>query len=330
MPDNLSDVYGYLAHSGPEVYEEVALSLFSYQWQYNLLYRKFCNSLHRYPDNVNRLQDIPFLPIDFFKTHEVRTGKWEQPELLFESSGTTGLKPSRHLLRHAHVYEQSLLAGFRQFYGEPSGYVFLALLPSYLERSTSSLVHMARSLMAHSKRPENGFYLDDLQGLAETIKKLEAEGQKTLLLGVTFALLDMAEAYPMQLRHTLVMETGGMKGRREEWTRGQVHDFLKERWGLASVHSEYGMTELLSQAYAQADGIFRPASGMKVLVRELNDPLAVSLEGQGALNIVDLSNVHSCSFIGTDDLGRVQADGSFEVLGRCDHSALRGCNLMVV
>jgi phenylacetate-coenzyme A ligase PaaK-like adenylate-forming protein len=330
VPDNLNDVYAYLAQSGQGVFEQVSLSLFRYQWQANALYQAFCNSLRRHPDNVEHLLDIPFLPIDFFKTREVRTGNWEQPELVFESSGTTGEIPSRHLLRNAALYERSLLSGFTHYYGNPADYVFLALLPSYLERSTSSLVHMARSLMEISKRPESGFYLNNLQRLAETIEKLEAEGQKTLLLGVTFALLDMAEAYPMQLRHTLVMETGGMKGRREEWTRSRVHDFLKERWGLESVHSEYGMTELLSQAYAPADGIFRPAASMKVLVRELNDPLAVSAEGQGALNIVDLFNVHSCAFIATDDLGRVQADGRFEVLGRCDHSALRGCSLMVV
>lgn len=319
---------GFIASLNVENFEEIALRLFQYQYRANALYGAYVDALRIAPHRVKSVEQIPFLPISFFKTHRVVTGSWQDANLLFESSGTTGEVPSRHWVKDEGLYEASLLDGFRQFYGDPAEWVFLGLLPSYLERKTASLVHMAKVLMQYSDRPECGFYLDDLATLKQTIETLEARGQKALLLGVTFALLDFAEETTFNLRHTVVMETGGMKGRRTEWTRGQVHDFLKSRWGLAEVHSEYGMTELLSQAYAMADGIFKPAHTMRVLVRDVNDPLETQRQGSGVLNVIDLANVHSCAFIATEDLGRVYADGSFEVLGRMDQSALRGCSLM--
>ncbi len=324
--------WDFIASLKPADFEDAALRLFGWQYRTNDLLRAFADALKRPPAQVSALSDIPFLPISFFKPQRVASGIWEDAELIFRSSGTTGGSDGRstHFVRSAAVYEASLLQGFEEAYGPAADWVFLALLPSYLERDDSSLVHMARTLMAGSRHAANGFYLDDFEKLAQTISLLEAVGQKTLLLGVTFALLDFAEAFPMPLRQTSVMETGGMKGRREEWTRAQVHNFLAAQWNLSAVHSEYGMTELLSQAYAPQDGIFKPSPTMRVFVREVNDPLDVSATGSGVLNIVDLANIHSCAFIATEDLGTVYADGSFEVMGRMDHSALRGCSLMAV
>jgi len=311
-------------------FEENALALFNYQYQQNELYRAFTDALKIAPENVQILQQIPFLPISFFKSHKVLSGSFNDIPLRFESSGTTGEITSKHFLADEDVYRKSLLAGFEQFYGSVKDYTFLALLPSYLERQNASLVHMAKVLMEESNQPNNGFYLNEFEKLSKTLQNLVAEGKKVLLLGVTFALLDFAEQYPMELKHTIVMETGGMKGRREEMTREQVHKFLKEQWKVEHIHSEYGMTELLSQAYALQDGIFQPSVTMKVLVRDINDPLDVKTEGTGCLNIIDLANIYSCCFIATEDIGTIYSNGSFEVKGRADHSALRGCNLMVI
>ncbi|RYZ52040.1 MAG: acyl transferase [Sphingobacteriales bacterium] len=310
----------------------MALQLFRYQYGANTLYRSYTDALGVKPEGVQELSGIPFLPISFFKSHEVKSTDrpFEEAALVFESSGTTGSINSRHALYRPDVYKVSLLEGFRAFYGDPASYAILALLPSYLERKNASLVYMAQNLMDEGNHPDSGFFLNDWNELARRLKKMEQAGQKTLLLGVTFALLDAADAIPMKLKHTLVMETGGMKGRREEWTRLQVHEFLKARWSLKHVHSEYGMTELLSQAYAPSDGLFRCASTMKVLIRDINDPLDVRASGQGCINVIDLANIDSCSFIGTEDIGRLREDGSFEVLGRIDHAALRGCSLMAV
>jgi hypothetical protein len=323
----------------PEVYieginslsfEGHALSLFHYQFSHNPLYRDYCQALGRAPESVNRLTDIPFLPIAFFKTHKVVTGSWPaDAPLHFESSGTTGEVPSRHFVHDETLYRIALLRGFREVFGPPEEYTFLALLPSYLERQNASLVHMARVLMAQSSFAENGFYLQEWQELSETLSELKAAGRKTILLGVTFALLDFADACPMGLTGITVMETGGMKGRRQEWTRTQVHDYLKERWSLSDIATEYGMTELLSQAYAQRDGMLTPAATMRVLIRDITDPLAVTQRGNGALNVIDLANVNSCAFIATEDIGIVHDEYNFEVLGRMDHAALRGCSLMV-
>jgi phenylacetate-coenzyme A ligase PaaK-like adenylate-forming protein len=311
-------------------FDDIALSVFHYQYNNNAIYRAFTDALHVYPGAVRSIKEIPFLPISFFKTHRVVSGSWAYGAFTFESSGTTGEVTSKHYVFDAAIYERSLLMGFEQFYGSPKDYVVIALLPSYLERKNASLVHMAKVLMRESGHADNGYYLDEWEKLQEVLQRNEAVGQKVLLLGVTFALLDFAEKHPMSLKSTIVMETGGMKGRREEWTRGQVHSYLKIQWGLSQVHSEYGMTELLSQAYAKADGLFSASDSMKVLVREINDPLAVSASGNGCLNIIDLANIHSCSFIATEDIGDIALDGNFKVLGRMDHAALRGCSLMVI
>lgn len=311
-------------------FENIALDLFHYQYSNNDLYRSFANAVHRSPVVVHRLQDIPFLPISFFKTHRVATGAWQQPAFVFESSGTTDTGLSRHYVHDAGIYRDTLLRGFRQFYGEPEQYVILALLPSYLERGNSSLVHMASVLMAESGHPESGFYLNEQDKLSEMLQQLEARAQPVLLLGVTFALLDFAEKYPIPLRHTFVMETGGMKGRRQELTRAEVHKLLKESFKIDNIHSEYGMTELLSQAYAKAEGVFKPADTMRVLISDINDPLDIAATGAGTINIIDLANVFSCAFIATEDLGNIRNDGTFEVLGRMDQAMVRGCSLMVI
>ena len=321
---------GLIDNINAERFEEIALAMFLYQYRNNILYQQFTDALHIKLEAVTSLEAIPFLPISFFKTHRVVTGNWTTPELTFESSGTTGEVTSKHFVRDAALYEASLQKGFEQFYGPVKNYAVLALLPSYLERSNASLVHMARRLMAGSGHPDCGFYLNEWGKLSEVLLRLQQAGQPVILLGVTFALLDFAEAYPMNLSHTIVMETGGMKGRRKEWTRAQVHQYLQQQWQLLAVHSEYGMTELLSQAYALKDGIFQPAVTMKVLVRDLNDPLTTAAAGTGCINVIDLANRDSCAFIATEDIARLQADGCFEVLGRMDHSALRGCSLMTI
>ena len=319
-----------LLKASPANFEQLALQVFRTQYAGNNLYRQYCDALHINVEGVELLQHIPFLPVSFFKTHSVVTGDKQTADIVFVSSGTTGETPSRHYVADAGIYEASLLQGFKEFYGSPKDYVILALLPSYLERQNASLVYMAKTLMAQSGHPDNGFYINEWAQLHSVLTRLEATGQKVLLLGVTFALLDFAAAYPMQLSHTIVMETGGMKGRREELTRHEVHAMLKEQWQLKEVHSEYGMTELLSQASAVADGVFKCTHTMRVLVRDINDPLDVKETGSGVLNIIDLANIHSCAFIATEDIGNIAADGTFEVLGRMDHSALRGCSLMAV
>ncbi len=309
-----------------------ALEVFRYQYLNNELYRQYCDALHTDVEAITSATRIPFLPISFFKSHTVLTGSITtgSAELVFESSGTTGETPSRHFVADKGIYETSLLSGYEEFYGKPQQYAILALLPSYLERQNASLVYMAKTLMQASAHSANGFYIDEWQKLHDTILQLERTGTPTLLLGVTFALLDFAEAFPMALANTIVMETGGMKGRKTEMTRAEVHAILKRQWQLPRIHSEYGMTELLSQAYSKGEGIFNCTGTMRAFVRDINDPLEVSTTGTGALNIIDLANVHSCSFIATEDIGVIANDGSFEVLGRLDHSALRGCSLMVV
>lgn len=252
------------------------------------------------------------------------------PQTVFESSGTTQSLTSRHLVKEVAIYRQSFLLAFTQFYGDITDWCILGLLPSYLERQHSSLVMMVDELIRLSGHPASGFYLDEHDLLSKTLQQLEAQSQKTLLIGVTFGLLDFAAAYPQQLKHTVVMETGGMKGRRKELTRAEVHHLLMAGLGVGSIHSEYGMTELLSQAYSQGEGRFTCPPWMKVLVRDEEDPLAVQESGRGILQVIDLANMYSCSFIATEDVGRVYEDGSFEVWGRLDNSDIRGCSLLVV
>lgn len=310
-------------------FDDIAIQLFHYQYSNNSVYKEFVDAIGVKTDNVQLVSDIPFLPVSFFKSHKVVTGHFD-PVYIFESSTTTSDIPARHFIRDEELYLQSLISGFQQFYSSAQQYTFLALLPSYLQRGNASLVHMADVLMNISRHPANGFYLDDLDKLYKTLNTLEQQKQSTILLGVTFALLDFAEQYSMNLKNTIVMETGGMKGRRKEMIREEVHEVIKSGLGVTEVHSEYGMTELLSQAYAVKDGKFRTSNTMRVFVRDVNDPFDVRLTGSGLLNIIDLANIHSCAFIATDDIGKIYPDGHFEVLGRADNSALRGCNLMVL
>lgn len=312
-------------------FESLALRIFHYQYNDNELYRSFVNALHIDPFSVNNVASIPFLPVGLFKNHNVVTGSFE-PELIFESSGTTQTGNSRHLVRSAAVYRQSFLKAFELFYGDVSSWCIVGLLPSYLERKHSSLVMMLNELIIGSGHPDSGFYLYEHDNLIRLIKKNEEAGTKTLLIGVTFALLDLAAIFRQPLKHTVVMETGGMKGRRKEITRQEVHDLLKASWQLNAIHSEYGMTELLSQAYSAGDGIFRSPPWMKVLIRDEDDPLTIKPSGSemvnGLVNVIDLANIYSCSFIATDDAGKLFGDGSFEIIGRMDSSDLRGCSLM--
>lgn len=312
-----------------ESFEALQAAVFTHQYGSNPVYRQFCNLVRPAQQVANMAKQPPFLPIQFFKTHKVIAGA-ELPDIVFESSGTTGTAVSRHFVRRASVYTSSFLQAFELQYGHPAHWCILGLLPSYLERGHSSLVYMVQQLIERSLHPMSGFYLHNTDALARHLQNLESTGQPTLLLGVTYALLHFANTHPMPLQHTIIMETGGMKGRQKELLRQEIHEQLKTAFGVASIHSEYGMTELLSQAYSKGDGLFYAAPWMRVLVRAEDDPLAVSATGKGALNIIDLANVHSCSFIATDDVGEVYADGSFRVLGRLDNSDIRGCSLLAL
>lgn len=313
----------------PQDFETRALEVFKSQYLGNTLYRRFADRFRANIDSVKELTQMPFLPVSFFKTDAVKTGEFE-PEIIFESSGTTGIQTARHFIKQVSLYRESFVKGFNFFYGDPRSYCILGLLPSYLERSGSSLVWMVDELIRLSGHAESGFYLYDFEKLHRVLEKLEKNRQRTLIIGVGFALLDFAEKYSMQLSHTTIMETGGMKGRREEMTRVEMHDLLKRKLDLSHIHSEYGMTELLSQAYSSGAGIYKPVPWMKVMVRDEDDPLHIRRSGEGLLNIIDLANRDSCAFIATDDVAKIHEDGSFEVLGRMDNSDIRGCSLLVV
>jgi len=315
-------------------FESLALEVFRFQYAENQVYRAYCDALGVQETAVQRLTEIPFLPVRFFKTHRVVTTVFE-PEAVFESSGTTGMQTSRHYVRELSLYEKSFMRCFEMFYGPVKHFTIFSLLPSYLERSGSSLVYMAEKLMQESGQAHSKFYLRntaEMRGWLLLREKLldqpGNEHEKNLLLGVTFALLDCCEQERMQLKHTIVMETGGMKGRREEMIREELHRRLKDGFGVKEIHSEYGMTELLSQAYSKGEGIFRCPPWMKVIVRDDEDPLTIRREGAGIINVIDLANIYSCAFIATDDAGRLAADGSFSVLGRVDGSDMRGCSLL--
>lgn len=310
-------------------FNATALAIFHYQYERNPVYRQFCDYLGTRPDRIHRIDQIPFLPIEFFKNKQVACSR-DTPDIVFSSSGTTSSLTSKHYVQDIALYEKSFRLTFELFYGNPAQFCILALLPSYLERSGSSLVYMVKDLIDASGHVHSGFYLSDLPALADRLKILEKAGTKTLLIGVSYALLDLAETHPMDLRHTIVMETGGMKGRRKELVRADLHKRLCSGFGLKNVHSEYGMTELLSQAYSKGNGVFTTPPWMKVLIRDTEDPLSPVQSGKsGGINAIDLANLYSCSFIATQDLGRLNRDGSFEVLGRFDNSDIRGCNLMV-
>jgi phenylacetate-coenzyme A ligase PaaK-like adenylate-forming protein len=310
-------------------FQTVALEIFQYQSQNVPVYNNFISHLKINPTEITDYHKIPFLPVELFKSQKI-IARNKEPEIIFESSSTTGSVPSRHYVADLTIYEESFLKGFRNFYNDPSGLCILALLPSYLERSGSSLVYMADKLIKLSGHSESGFYLAEHEKLIAVLRKLKKAGQPTLLLGVSYALLELAEKYQEELGNIIVMETGGMKGRRKEMVREDLHTFLKDRFSLNLIHSEYGMTELLSQAYSKGEGIFHSPSWMRILIRDSQDPFQIlDKEKTGIINIIDLANIYSCSFIATSDLGRLHEDGSFEVLGRVDNSDIRGCNLMI-
>jgi hypothetical protein len=307
----------------------LAKELFRYQYNNNKTYKAWCDCLHTDINNIDRPEAIPFLPISFFKTRTVISGD-DNYQLFFQSSGTTQSNKSRHYIKDLNVYIQSFTKGFHIFYGDVKDWCIIGLLPSYLQQQHSSLVKMVDALIKQTKHAQSGFYLDGYEKLFTVLQQLEQAHQKTLLIGVTYALLDFAEQYPLQLSSTTIMETGGMKGRRKELTRNEVHDILKKQFHVQHIHSEYGMSELLSQAYSKQNGRFYCPPWMKVFIRDEDDPLLVKTNGKGALNIIDLANANSCAFIATEDVGEVFSDGSFTVAGRLDSSDIRGCSLMVV
>ena len=321
-------------------FEQLALAIFHFQYDANPVYKSYVDAFGIKPDAINKIEKIPFLPISFFKTDKIKTGKFNAEEI-FESSGTTQSVNSCHHVKDVSIYIESFTKAFENIYGNVAQWCILGLLPSYLEKGNSSLVYMVDNLITKSQHPLSGFYLHDFDKLKETLISLGKGKQKTLLIGVTYALLDFAEKFPMKLSHTTIMETGGMKGRRKELTRIEVHEQLKKAFETKEIHSEYGMTELLSQAYAEKAGRFRCPKWMKVLIRDDEDPLTVQRSAYGsqnhetkpltgAINVIDLANVYSCSFIATDDVGKLYPDDSFEVLGRMDGSDLRGCSLLSV
>ena len=311
-------------------FNNLALKVFELQ-KHNLpIYGAYIKSLPAHFQSPDHYSKIPFLPIEFFKTHRVIDPSLD-PEITFYSSGTTGTTPSKHFVAKREWYEKVYSDTFKQFFGKPDQYCILALLPSYLEREGSSLVEMVSGLIVQSHHPESGFYLNEFKKLCKVLLDLKAKNQKTILIGVTFGLLDFIEKYQLVFPELIVMETGGMKGRRNELLREEVHALLKKGFGIEQVHSEYGMTELLSQAYSKGNGIFKTPAQMKILIRDINDPFSLLGDEQsGGINIIDLGNLYSCSFIATQDLGKKFKDGSFEVLGRFDNSDVRGCNLLVV
>lgn len=310
-------------------FEATALQVFGLQHDGNAVYRTYCQHIGKSKRNVQSLSDIPFLPISLFKTHDVKTGDFE-PELTFRSSGTTGMERSRHLVKDATLYRKSLIESFRHFYGNPSDYVFLALLPNYIEQQNSSLIYMMEELMHESGAMENGYYLYNHEDMYQKLIQLRDNQRRTILWGVTFALLDFAEQYTLDLPQLIVFETGGMKGRRKEIVKEELYDILRKAFGVADIHSEYGMCELLSQAYSKGGNIFSTPPWMQLRLRSEKDPFDGSDRMEtGVINVIDLANLHSCSFIATEDLGRRHPDG-IEILGRMDHSQTRGCSLMVL
>lgn len=327
------DIFTISSH---KQFEKIALKVFRFQYENNPVYQEFCDFLKVDKQSVKTLQQIPFLPIQFFKNHNVVSNKNKIQET-FTSSGTTGTITSKHLVTDVSLYEQSYRNAFSEFYGNIEDYAILALLPSYLERSGSSLIYMVKDLIELSNNEHSGFYLHNYDDLIAKLVELDNAGQNILLIGVTYALLDLVEKQKFQLKNTIIMETGGMKGKRKEMIREELHEILCHGFGVSSIHSEYGMTELLSQAYSLGNGIFQCPSWMQILIRDTEDAMTYVSNGKtGGINVIDLANINSCSFIATQDLGKKYPNqpacrqaGSFEVLGRFDNSDIRGCNLMV-
>jgi len=314
---------------GSESFENIALDIFHFQYSKNRIYSQYVDYLGLKPQEINSIESIPFLPIEFFKTHEIILDELKA-EIVFLSSSTTGLFPSRHLVADCRLYKQSFLSAFEFFIGNPQDYCFLALLPSYLERQGSSLIYMINELMTVSNHPDNGYYLNQYDEIIAKINKLKQNNQKYILFGVTYALLDFAKYFNSELGQGIVIETGGMKGKRKELIKQEVYDLFKAGFKVNNIYSEYGMTELLSQAYSIDKNIFKTPPWMRVLIRDVYDPLSYAPIGiTGGINVIDLANIYSCSFIETKDLGKMNQNGHFEVLGRFDNSDVRGCNLLV-
>lgn len=311
-------------------FKALSLAVFKHQFKNNKVYRSFCDLLFVHPSSISTIEEIPFLPIQFFKSRKVLSSLDEIQET-FTSSGTTGSITSKHFVTNINLYKESYLKGFAHFYGNIEEYTVLALLPNYLERQGSSLVFMVADLIEKSKKVESGFYLDNIQELANKLLELNRNGQKILLIGVSFALLDLIEMQQFNLKNTIIMETGGMKGRRKELVREELHTILQNGFGVTEIHSEYGMTELLSQGYSKGNGVFETPPWMKILTRDTEDALSINASGKnGGINVIDLANYNSCSFIATQDLGKVYENETFEIIGRFDNSDIRGCNLMVL
>jgi phenylacetate-coenzyme A ligase PaaK-like adenylate-forming protein len=328
MKPGLKDIIFNIADQ--ESFTDAALKIFEYQAENNIVYSEFLKGLKIAKGDVKKIEEIPFLPVELFKNHMIITGD-QSPVKIFKSSGTTGNSISRHYVSDTHLYEESFSRAFRLFYGEPSRYVIASLLPSYTERENSSLVYMMDGLIRQSGNPAGGFFINNTDDMLAGIRKWKSEKKNILLVGVSFALLDLAEQGSPDLSGVIVMETGGMKGRRKEITRAEMHSILKEKFNITEVHSEYGMTELLSQSYSKGEGLFYSPPWMKILIRDPQDPLSILDEPYktGGINIIDLANINSCSFISTGDLGKMHEDGGFEVLGRFDNSDIRGCNLLI-
>jgi phenylacetate-coenzyme A ligase PaaK-like adenylate-forming protein len=318
-----------LSISNEQQFADAALQIFRFQAENCAVYKEFITNLGINPSEVGTIDHIPFLPISFFKTHDVLSGN-EPVDVTFTSSGTTGMVNSKHLVADVSWYEESFRRAFEIFYSDVKDYCILALLPSYLEREGSSLIYMAEDLVKRSENPDSGFHLYNHEDLFQQLRKQQQAQRPTLLIGVTFALLDFVELYQLNFPELIVMETGGMKGRRKEMIREELHETLCKGFGVDAIHSEYGMTELLSQAYSKGEGIFNCPPWMRIITRDTNDPMS-NLSGSqtGGINVIDLVNINSCSFIATQDLGRIYPDGSFEVLGRFDNSDIRGCNLLI-
>ncbi|VXB31859.1 LuxE/PaaK family acyltransferase [Maribacter litoralis] len=307
-----------------------ALRIFKFQYANNTAYKAFCSFLNVNPNTVHTLEQIPFLPIEFFKSKNVLSST-DATEITFTSSGTTGSETSKHHVTDLSLYEKSYLKAFSHFYGDIEDYCVLALLPSYLERTGSSLIYMADDLIKKSNHPKSGFFLNEYEELYRLLLELQKTDTKILIIGVSFALLEFTENYQLNLKNAVIMETGGMKGRRKEIVRQELHELLSKGFGVEHIHSEYGMTELLSQAYSKGNGVFDCPAWMKILVRDTEDPLTYLQNGKsGGINVIDLANINSCSFIATQDLGKINHNGTFEIIGRFDNSDIRGCNLMVL
>ncbi len=321
--------YSIFKDLSEETFNQTCLDVFEYQYEHIGVYSEFANYLRRAPHQVKHYTEIPFLPIEFFKSHEL-TSKRSQEELVFKSSGSTGMQRSQHFVADIQLYEESFSKAFELFYGKIEDYVVLALLPSYMENGDSSLVYMADQLIRLSQQKESGFYLNNYQSLFHCLQELKTSSKKVILLGVSYALLDITEMGKIDFPELIVMETGGMKGRRKEMVREELHGLLKAGFGVNKIHSEYGMTELLSQAYSHGDGVFQYPPWMRILIRDVNDPMSWIPEGKsGGVNMIDLANYYSISFIATQDLGKIVGPRQFEILGRFDHSDVRGCNLLI-